>query len=232
MTEKRSQSKTVVITGCTRGLGRVMTKEFHEIGWNVAGCGRSQEQIDQLKEIFPAITLFSAVDVTSDKSVKEFAADTIKTFGAPDLVLNNAALINDTAPLWEVPEEEFSRVIDVNIKGVHNVIRHFTPAMIEAQKGVIVNFSSGWGRSTSPEVAPYCATKFAIEGLTQAMSQELPRGLAAVALSPGVIDTDMLRQCWAEGAAGYPSPEEWGKSAVPFIAKLGPKDNGKSLTTP
>ena len=88
-------------------------------------------------------------------------------------------------------------VCSENIKGVASVIRYFTPAMIDRGTGVIVNFSSGWGRSTSPEVAPYCATKWAIEGLTGALSQELPAGLAAVALNPGVIDTDMqadLRQ--------------------------------------
>src|SRR5207302_9465479 len=127
----------------------------------------------------------------------------------PDLLVNNAALVNDNAPLWEVPPDQFSRVIDVNIKGVYHVIRAFVPAMIRKGSGVIINFSSGWGRSTSPEVAPYCATKFAIEGLTQALAQELPEGLAAVPLNPGVIDTDMLRSCFGDSAGGYPKPEGW-----------------------
>src|SRR4029079_2615042 len=94
------------------------------------------------------------------------------------------AVINRSAPLWELSAEEFDQVTNVNINGVVNVIRHFAPAMIRRGSGVIANFSSGWGHSTSPEVAPYCATKFAIEGLTQALAQDLPKGMAAVRLNP------------------------------------------------
>jgi NAD(P)-dependent dehydrogenase (short-subunit alcohol dehydrogenase family) len=126
--------------------------------------------------------------------------------------------------------EDFDRLIDINVKGVANVIRHFVLAMVERKKGVIVNLSSGWGRSTSPEVAPYCASKWAIEGLTQALAQELPKGMAAVPLNPGIIDTDMLRQCFAEGAAAYPAADEWAELAAPFLLQLSAKDNGKSLT--
>ena len=67
---------------------------------------------------------------------------------------------------------------------------------------------------------------------TQALAQELPSGLAAVALNPGIINTDMLRSCFGGSASGYPSPEEWAKTAVPFLLKLGPEDNGKPLTAP
>jgi NAD(P)-dependent dehydrogenase (short-subunit alcohol dehydrogenase family) len=148
------------------------------------------------------------------------------------LLLNNAAVVNRNAPLWEVPPAEFSQVIDVNIKGVHNVLRHFLPSMLERGSGVVVNFSSGWGRSTSPEVAPYCATKYAVEGLTLALAQELPSGMCAVPLNPGIINTDMLRSCFGENAASYPTPEQWAIKAVPFLLKLGPRDNGRSLTAP
>jgi NAD(P)-dependent dehydrogenase (short-subunit alcohol dehydrogenase family) len=79
-------------------------------------------------------------------------------------------------------------------------------------------------------VAPYCASKWAIEGLTKSLAQELPAGMAAVPLNPGIINTDMLQQCWADGAAGYPKAEEWARTAAPFILKLGPKDNGRSVS--
>jgi len=148
------------------------------------------------------------------------------------LVVNGAALINRNAPLWEIPGDEFSDLIDVNVKGTTHVIRHFLPAMISRGSGVIVNFSSGWGRSTSPEVAPYCASKWAIEGLTQALAQELPDGLAAVAFNPGIIDTDMLRSCFGESASAYSNANEWAKSAAPFLAKLDASVNGKPITAP
>jgi NAD(P)-dependent dehydrogenase (short-subunit alcohol dehydrogenase family) len=79
-------------------------------------------------------------------------------------------------------------------------------------------------------VAPYCASKYAIEGLTKALAQELPAGMAAVPLNPGVIDTDMLRQAWSDGASSYPKAGAWAKVAAPYILKLGPKDNGQSAS--
>ena len=85
-----------------------------------------------------------------------------------------------------------------------SVVVECVPSYVVARRrGVIVNFSSGWGRSTAPEVAPYCATKWAIEGLTQALAEELPAGMAAVPLNPGIINTEMLQSCFGAGAAGY-----------------------------
>jgi NAD(P)-dependent dehydrogenase (short-subunit alcohol dehydrogenase family) len=95
-----------------------------------------------------------------------------------------------------------------------------------------VNFSSGWGRSTAAEVAPYCATKWGVEGLTQSLAQELPRGLAAVPLNPGIINTDMLQSCFAGGADGFSKADAWAKIAVPFLLKISPRDNGRQLTVP
>jgi NAD(P)-dependent dehydrogenase (short-subunit alcohol dehydrogenase family) len=225
-------AKTIVVTGATRGLGRAMVAGFVEQGHIVIGCGRSEEEIVSLREEFGEPHRFDQLDVTDDAAVAAWAGETCSQFQPPDLLLNNAAIVNENAPLWKVPAEIFSDVIDVNIKGVTNVIRHFVPAMIQRGEGVIVNFSSGWGRSTSPEVAPYCATKWAIEGLTQALAQELPQGLAAVPLNPGIIDTDMLRSCFGSSAAGYPNPSQWSKKAVPFLLSLNSSHNGEPVTVP
>ena len=227
---KAAAARIVVITGVTRGLGRAMAEEFAGFGHTIVGCGRTDKALAALRDSLPEGHDFTALDVTDDAAVKAWAAKVLDRFGPPDLLLNNAALINRNARLWEVPAEEFSRVIDVNIKGVTNVIRHFAPAMVARRSGVIVNFSSGWGRSTDAEVAPYCATKWAMEGLTQALAQELPEGMAAVPLNPGIIDTDMLRSCFGGSASSYPSPAEWAKRAVPFLLELGPRDNGRQLT--
>lgn len=161
-----------------------------------------------------------------------FCGEVLERLGPPDLLLNNAALINRNNPIWEVSAREFSEVVDVNIKGTAAMIRNLIQPMMARGSGAIVNFSSGWGRSTSPEVAPYCATKFAIEGLSQAVAQETEGKVAVVALNPGIIDTDMLRSTFGGSSSSYPSPEIWARRAVPFLAKLGIKDNGKSLTAP
>jgi len=103
--------------------------------------------------------------------------------------------------------------------------------MIERGRGTLVALSSGWGRSTSPEVAPYCASKFAIEGLMGSIAQELPGGLAAVALSPGVVHTEMLKRAFGEKDASMAvEPSDWGREAVEFLLSLGPDHSGSSLS--
>jgi NAD(P)-dependent dehydrogenase (short-subunit alcohol dehydrogenase family) len=227
-----ANGKIVLITGVTRGLGRAMAEEFIRLGHTVLGCGRSPDEISGLKEKFGSPHDFEGVDVAVDEQVAAWAKRILQSHCAPDLLLNNAGLINRNARLWEIGAREFSDVVDVNLKGTANVIRHFVPAMVKSKSGVIVNFSSGWGRTTDAEVAPYCATKWAIEGLTLALAQELPPGMAAVPLNPGIINTDMLRSCFGGSASSYPTPQEWAKIAVPFLLKLGPSDNGKPLTVP
>jgi NAD(P)-dependent dehydrogenase (short-subunit alcohol dehydrogenase family) len=224
--------KVIVLTGVTHGLGRALVGKFAALGHTVLGCGRSREALNALRQALREPHDFVAVDVADDEQVRVWAGRLLAAYGPTDLLLNNAAVINANAPLWQVPREEFDRVIDVNVKGVVNVLRHFVPAMVARRGGVVVNFSSGWGRSTSAEVAPYCATKWAVEGLTRALAQELPRGMAAVPLNPGIIDTAMLRSCFGADAAHYPTPDEWAERAAPFLVRLGAKDNGQPLTAP
>ena len=225
-------AKTIVITGVTRGIGRGLVQELDRLGNKIIGCGRSAEQIAELQNALGPEHHFSAIDVTDDALVADWASKTLQANGAPDLLINNAAIINRNSPLVDVPVAKFDAVIDVNIKGVANVTRHFAPAMIKRNHGVIVNLSSGWGRSTSPEVAPYCATKWAIEGLSKAMADELPSGMACVPLSPGVVNTEMLQSCFGGGAHTARKPDAFAKVAAPFLLALGPKENGQSLSVP
>jgi NAD(P)-dependent dehydrogenase (short-subunit alcohol dehydrogenase family) len=225
--------RNIVITGISRGCGRALAEYYLAQGHRVAGCARSQEIVDELLAEHGPLHHFAAVDVADDEAVRIWACDVLAHFGAPDLLVNNAAVIAGNAPLWDIPVHEFDAVIDVNIKGTAHVLRHFLPAMIRRQSGVVVNFSSGWGRSTSPDVSAYCASKWAIEGLTQALAQELPSGLCAVSLNPGIINTEMLQACFGkESAAPYPTAPEWAQSAGPYLLGLGPKDNGQALTVP
>ena len=229
---KSASSRVVLITGATKGLGEAMAATFARLGHRVIGCGRQATAIESLRGRHSAPHRFDVVDVSSDADVARWAKIVLAEIGPPDLLLNNAAIINRNAALWDVPVAEFDAVIDVNIKGVTNVIRHFAPAMIARRRGVIVNFSSGWGRSTSAEVAPYCATKWAIEGLTRAMAQELPDGMAAIPLNPGIINTEMLQSCFGPSAGRYPDAGQWAAVAVPFLLQISGKDNGEPLSVP
>jgi NAD(P)-dependent dehydrogenase (short-subunit alcohol dehydrogenase family) len=228
--DARAAARRVLITGVSRGLGRAMAEELIRLGHVVIGCSRADAAIRGLRSAHGAPHRFDVVDVADDAQVEAWAKEVLASHGAPDLLLNNAAVICANAPLWKVPAADFDRLIDINVKGVANVIRHFVPAMIARGTGMIVNFSSGWGRATDAEVAPYCASKWAVEGLTRALAQELPAGMAAVPLNPGIIDTDMLRGTFGDSAGQYPAPETWAKNAVPFILAISGKDNGKPLT--
>ncbi|MBH8577840.1 SDR family oxidoreductase [Nostocaceae cyanobacterium CENA369] len=224
--------KRILISGISRGLGYAMTEQFIREGHTILGCARSEVAVEKLRQKFGSSHDFAVIDVANEQQVKTWAERLLSQYEPPDLLVNNAAIINYPAPLWQISAEEFSQLIDINIKGVFHLIRHFVPAMIEKKRGIIVNFSSGWGRSTSPDVAPYCASKWAIEGLTRSLAQELPAGMAAIPLNPGIIHTDMLKRCFGEEAAAYTPISEWVKKAVPFILQLQPQDNGMPLTVP
>lgn len=201
-----------------------------ERGHVVAGCGRSTEAIAELTAAHPSPHAFAALDVADDAAVEAWA-DALEDAGfVPDLVLNNAALMNDLAPLWDVPAEEFARLLAVNIGGVAHVVRAFVPRMIRRGTGVVVNLSSGWGRSTSPDVGPYCTTKHAVEGFSGSLAHDLPEGLASVCLSPGVIDTEMLRKCLPDTARVTDGPGPWAQRNVDALLALGPADNGRSMS--
>ena len=219
------------LTGCTSGLGRALISEFVSKGHTVIGGARRKELLIELSEQHSSCT-FIPLDVSTEPSSIQFCKNASSAEGAPDLLINNAAIINPNNNLWEISADDFNQLTAININGVANMIRHTTPLMIEANRGMIVNLSSGWGRSTSAQVAPYCASKWAIEGLTKALAQELPPNLSTVALNPGIINTEMLQRSFGESAHSFPSPEEWAKTAAPYILNLGPSHNGQSLTAP
>ncbi len=219
----------------------------------MVGCGRSAAALAELNALLPwqeqerlsssaAGTLpFAAIDVADPGAVEAWASRLHDAGFIPDLVLNNAALMNDLAPLWEIPAAQFDQLLAVNVGGLANVVRSFVPRMLAASQTtstpatptrtrVIVNFSSGWGRSASPLVGPYCTTKFAVEGFSSSLSQELPEGLAAVCLSPGIINTEMLRKCQPETARQTDSPEPWAERNADILLGLSAADNGRSMS--
>ncbi len=172
------------------------------------------------------------MDVSDPQSVLEWVRQVLSAAGPPDLLLNNAALINASAPLWQVPLGEFSQVIDVNVKGIFHVMRAFPTGDDRGGTGADRQFQFRVGKFCRADVAPYCASKWAVEGLTRALAQELPKGLAAVPLNPGIIDTQMLRSCFGASAARFPTPEVWAAAAVPYLLQLSAADNGQPREVP
>src|SRR5688500_5037800 len=138
----KTASRQIVITGVSRGLGRAMAEGFIERGHTVHGCARSEKAVAELRKAFSGAHTFEALDVRDDAAVAAWAKRVLDSVGAPDLLLNNAALVNRNAVLWNVPAREFSDVIVVTVKGVVNVIRGFVPSMVARKRGASVTFSS------------------------------------------------------------------------------------------
>lgn len=125
----------IVITGVSRGLGLAMTEQFIKEKHTVLGCARSPEAVEKLQQ-FGSPHNFAVVDVSNEQQVKAWANNLLTEYSALDLLLNNAGIINQPVPLWQVSADEFDRLINVNIKGVANVIRHFVPAMIKNKRAL------------------------------------------------------------------------------------------------
>lgn len=227
-----SEQRRVLVTGVGRGLGQALCKEFSRLGHTVVGCARSAESTAAMREMLGPPHRFDQVDVADDAAVECWAKQLFAADYVPDLILNNAAVTNDGKQAWRFEAEEIDRILQVNVAGIFNVLRAFVPNMIRAKRGVVVNFSSGWGREAAAKVAPYCASKWAVEGMTKAMSHEVPPTMAVVSLHPGIIQTDTLRVTFGEAASLYPKPDEWARVAVPFLLRVSPHDNGAQLAVP
>ena len=231
--QRKEIGKSVIITGVTKGLGRAMVDRFDELGWNIYGCGRSKNKIEELKKQYSKIHDFQVIDVSDSQQVNNWANYILNRHTAPDMIINNASIVNQNAQLWKITAQEFENVMNVNVNGVVNVIRAFVPAMVARKEGIIINMSSSWGREGEAELAPYCASKFAIEGITKSMALELPHGMAVVALDPGgSISTPMLKSCAPQYINESPTPETWSHKATQYILNITIDKNGDSLTCP
>ena len=232
------------LTGCTSGLGQALLQEFLQAGYTVVGGARRQEVLSDLATQYPTF-FFCPLDVADDGSAQRFCEYAFAQTGAPHLLLNNAATITEPSALWNLSADAFDQLIQTNVSGVANMIRHTVPLMIEAvsqaegadarSQGMIVNFSSTWGRTTEGRQGAYCASKWAIEGMTGSLAQELQvtsQRLGAVSLNPGVINTPMLQRVFGEGASGQLSPQAWASVAAPYLATLTPHQNGQALSVP
>ncbi len=224
--------KTIVLTGCTRGLGRALLHAWDSMGHTVFGCGRNAEKVEALRAQVGDRHRISAVDIADEAQVKNWSEAVIDAAGSPDFLVNNAAVVHRPAPFWETPQEEIDKLFHVNVLGTSRVLKAFLPGMIQRGTGMIVNLSSGAGRSGIGGLAAYASTKWAIEGLSKSVAEELPKGIGIVPLSPGMVDTDMLRFCYGTTAGNYRNPRLWAQAAAAYILSLTPEHNGRSVSTP
>lgn len=181
-------TNTILITGASTGIGKATSKLFHNKGWNVVATMRSPEAEDELNQL--SNVLVTRLDVTDESSIKTAVAEGIAEFGRIDVLVNNAGY-GAVGPLETFPMENIRRQFDTNVIGLIATTKEVLPHMRAAKSGTIVNISSIGGKMTFPLLSLYHGTKFAVEGLTEALNYELePIGIKTKIVEPGVIKTD------------------------------------------
>lgn len=198
-------SKTVIITGCSTGLGRTSAVDFARKGWNVVATLRDLEaatDFPRLENVF-----VTRLDVQDVVSIRAALSAGVSRFGSIDVVVNNAGFglfgVFESTPVEKIREQ-----FDVNVFGVMETTRAILPHFRERKEGLIVNVSSGAGIFTLPMLSLYCSSKFALEGFSESLSYELAsQNIGVKIIEPGgVVSTDFGKRSGQEAAQNHPPP--------------------------
>ncbi len=227
-------NRIVLITGSTRGIGFSTAAEFLKGGDQVVVFCRHREHVakamNQLVSFGERQNILGLVgDVRSERDVKRIGAQCLKHFGRIDILINNAGIAS-YKELEKMGEKEWDDILDTNLKGYFFFIRQVVPVMKRQGKGVIINVSSGLGVSGEANFSAYCASKFGVIGLTQAVADETAgMGLRIYAVLPGGVNTKLY---WNLGLGTEPSallsPEHVAKRI--FGLAEGKRKTGQSVT--
>jgi NAD(P)-dependent dehydrogenase (short-subunit alcohol dehydrogenase family) len=188
---KQQFKRVWFITGASRGLGALMAKAAIADGNAVVATGRNAAAIDERLGESPAV-LSVALDVTDEAQAKAAVKAAVEKFGRIDVLINNAGF-GLLAAVEESSDADVRRIYDTNVFGLLNVTRAVLPAMRKQRSGHVINISSIVGYQAAAGVGVYSSTKFAVEGITEALHAELkPLGIHATLIEPGFFRTDFL----------------------------------------
>lgn len=194
----RLANKVAVITGGSRGIGFATVQVFLREGATVILCASRQQTADaavaQLKENDPQCRVEGICpDLANYESVKNAIDEVVRKYGRVDILVNNAG-VSEQKPFDQYEEQDFDRVMDLNVKGVYNAARAVTETMIAQGNGVILNTSSVVSVTGQPSGIAYPTSKFAVNGFTLSLARELgPKGIRVNAVAPGITETDMMK---------------------------------------
>ena len=195
--------KTVIVTGGSRGIGKAIVYAFANAGYNVILNYNKSEQsakaiINDLKECKGIVEMFRA-DVSNKEEVEAMVEYATREFGGVDVLVNNAG-ISHVGLFTDIAEEDFKKVMDVNLMGVFNTTQAvLNSSMIHNKNGTIINISSIWGLTGASCEVAYSASKAAVVGLTKGLAKELaPSNITVNSIAPGAIATDMIYKEYTE----------------------------------
>ena len=189
------EKKVVFVTGASRGIGKEVALKYAENGYNVViNYASDKTDVESLKKEFEeknVETIIEKADVTNSNQIEELVKKAIEKFGKIDVLVNNAGITKDNL-LMRMSEEEFDKVIEVNLKGTYIVTKAVTKYMMKKRSGSIINLSSVVGVAGNAGQTNYSASKAGIIGFTKSVAKELAsRNIRANAVAPGFIETDM-----------------------------------------
>ena len=184
--------KTVLITGCSSGFGKLTAQTFHANGWNVIATMRSPETETELTQLDDV--LVTRLDVTEPESARQAVDEGLSRFGAIHVLVNNAGF-GGHALFEQFPDETVRAMYDTNVFGLMNVTRAVLPHMRERGEGCVINVTSISGLLGTPTSSIYSSTKFAVEGLTEALALEYgPLNIRFKTVAPGAYPTTRFRE--------------------------------------
>ena len=195
------QMKSILVTGATRGVGEALTLNFAKKGHVVYALARTRNQLNSLVEECGSDKVIPfEVDVSRKEQVEEAIAAIQRDYGVPDVLINNAGIVENIS-FAEQSIEMIEKIVDVNLKGALYVTRCVVPGMIARGSGRIINVSSVAGTRGIPGQATYCASKFGMNGFAETLAQELlAKGILVTTICPGGIDTPL----WNPDKNPYP----------------------------
>ena len=217
--------KVVMITGASRGIGEAAARAFAAEGAKVALLARSTQAIaDLARELGAERALAIPCDVARWHEMAEAVQATVDAFGALDVLINNAGVIEPVAHLAESDPGAWGLAIDVNLKGVYNGIRAALPVMLDAGSGTVLTISSGAAHRALAGWSHYCVSKAGAAMLTEALHVEHGDTLRVMGLSPGTVATDMQREIKQSGVGPVAQldwsahiPPEWAAQALVWM---------------
>lgn len=195
----KMENKIAIVTGSSRGIGYAIADKFLKEGAKVAICGSRQESADKavakLSEKYPQENMLALeVNMTDSSSITAMVEKTVAKWGTIDVLINNAG-ITSTKSIFEMTDEDFDSVIEINLTGPFRCIREVARVMKENGGGSIVNTSSMVGTYGGKMQTAYSSSKFGINGLTKSCAKELgPYNIRVNAVAPGVVGTDMVKE--------------------------------------